>query len=194
MTEQIIAAGKVMLRPKRLEDAWDDYTWRVDGGLAAMDAAAPLRQSFEQFLRHYKDELHHHSPWSQRYSITTLDEKHIGNCMSYDINVSFGEAELGIMIGDRDYWNQSYGYDSMIALVDHMFTSTSLCRLYVHTLEWNKRARRCFEKCGFTLRGIENRSSKSFALMDIFRNQWYQVRDEKLPRGNGVAPSPSASD
>jgi RimJ/RimL family protein N-acetyltransferase len=113
--------------------------------------------------------------------------------MSYDINVSFGEAELGIMIGDRNYWNQSYGYDSMIALVDHMFTSTSLRRLYVHTLEWNKRARRCFEKCGFTLRSIENRSSKSFALMDIFRDQWYRIRDENLLQGNGVAPGPSIS-
>ena len=182
-----------MLRPKRLEDAWYDYTWRVDRALAALDAAAPLRLSFEQFLRQYKDDLRHPSPWSQRYSITTLDEKHIGNCMSYDINVSFGEAELGIMIGDRNYWNQSYGYDSMIALVDHMFTSTSLRRLYVHTLEWNKRARRCFEKCGFTLRSIENRSSKSFALMDIFRDQWYRIRDERLLQGNGAAPGPSTS-
>ena len=191
--EQIVSIGKVMLRPKRLEDAWDDYTWRVDSRLATLDAAVPLRQSFEQFLRHYKDELHRPSPWSQRYSITTLDEKHIGNCMSYDINVSFGEAELGIMIGDRNYWNQSYGYDSMIALVDHMFTSTSLRRLYVRTLEWNKRARRCFEKCGFTLRSIENRGSKSFALMEIFRDQWCRIRDEKLLRGNGVAPGPSIS-
>ena len=187
MTEHMIAIGRVKLRPKRLEDAWDDYTWRVDSELAALDAATPLRQSFEQFLRYYKDELRSPSPWSQRYSLTTLDEKHIGNCMCYDINVSFREAELGIMIGDRDYWNQSYGYDSMVALIDHTFTSTSLRRLYLHTLEWNKRARRCFEKCGFTLRSVGNQSNKSFALMDISRDQWYQVRDEKLPQGDSVA-------
>ena len=30
MTEHVVTVGKVKLRGKLLEDAWDDYTWRVD--------------------------------------------------------------------------------------------------------------------------------------------------------------------
>lgn len=180
MKNRVISAGKVTLRPKQLEDAWNDYTWRIDPELATLDAAVPTSQPFEVFFLYYREELRAPSPWSQRYSIITSDDKHIGNCMTYDINVGLGEAEVGIMIGNRDYWDQNYGYDSIIALVDHLFTSTNLRRLYLHTLTWNSRARKCFEKCGFVFRQIERKDDKSFALMDIYRNQWLKIRDEKL--------------
>ena len=189
MVEQdVIRSSKVVLRPKRPEDARDNYAWRVDEELATLDATVPLRQSFEDFERLHREESLHPSPWSQRFSIYTLDGKHIGNCMCYDINMSYGEAEMGIMIGDRGYWSQSYGYHSVVALVDHMFRSTSLRRLYLHTLEWNARARRCFEKCGFTFRRVVERSGKSFALMDISRDHWRGIRDEKLAPQDGSSP------
>ena len=187
MNEEVIRAGKVVLRPKRLEDARDDYAWRVDEELATLDAAIPLRQSFEDFLRLYEGELRYPSPWSRRFGIDTVAGKHIGNCMCYDINTSYGEAELGIMIGDRDYWSQSYGYDSMVALVEHMFRESSLRRLYLHTLEWNTRACKCFGKCGFTLRRMVQRDGKRFALMELFRDEWNETRDEKLSSLNGTA-------
>jgi RimJ/RimL family protein N-acetyltransferase len=178
--DQVVSAGKVTLRPKKLEDAWNDYTWRTDPELATLDATVPTSQSFEVFFLYYREELRAPSPWSQRYSIITSDGKHIGNCMTYDINIGLREAEVGIMIGNRDYWDQSYGYDSMTALVDHLFMSTGLRHLYLHTLAWNSRARKCFEKCGFMFRQIEEKDDKSFALMDIYRNQWLKVRNEKL--------------
>ena len=181
MNQEVICAGKVVLRPKRLEDAQDDYAWRVDEELAALDAALPLRQSYEDFLRLYEGELRYPSPWSRRFAIDTPEGKHIGNCMCYDINPSYREAELGIMIGDRDYWSRSYGYDSMVALVDLMFREVSLRRLYLHTLEGNIRARKCFEKCGFTLRRMVRRDGKSFALMELFRDRWNETREEKIP-------------
>ena len=185
MTQEIICYGKIMLRPKRREDAWADYTWRADEELATLDAAVPLTLPFEEYRRTYQDDLRRPSPWSQRFSIDTAEGKHIGNCMCYDINVSFGEAELGIMIGDRDYWNRSYGYDTMVALVDHIFRGTSLRRLYLHTLEWNVRACHCFEKCGFTLRRMVERSGKTFALMELYRERWYEIREGKLGRQDG---------
>ena len=69
----VIRAGKVVLRPKRLEDAQDDYDWRCDEELASLDAASPLRQEFSQFVRIYEDELRFPSPWSVRYGIDTLE-------------------------------------------------------------------------------------------------------------------------
>ena len=189
-----ICAGKVVLRPKRLEDAWDDYAWRADEELAALDAALPFRQSYEDFLRLYEGELRYPSPWSRRFAIDTPEGKHIGNCMCYDINPSYREAELGIMIGDRDYWSQSYGYDSMVALVDIMFHEGSFRRLYLHTLEGNIRARKCFEKCGFSLHRFVRRDGKNFALMELFRDRWYETREERIPwlggtNGNSVRVS-----
>ena len=149
MKPEIIRAGKVILRPKRSEDAEDDYAWRCDEELAELDATTPLMQPFRQFLRYYEDDLKHSSPWSMRLAIDDLDGKHIGNVMCYDINAHFGEAELGIMIGNRNYWNKSFGYHTMVGLIDHIFRTTDLKRLYLHTLDWNVRAQSSFQRCGF---------------------------------------------
>ena len=179
MTTEAIYAGKVVLRPKRLEDAPDDYAWRSDEELAALDAAAPLRQPYQQFLRFYEEELRYPSPWSLKFGIDTLDGNHIGNCMCYNINSAYGEAEVGIMIGNRDYWSKSYGYHTIIGLIDHLFESISLRRLYLHTLDWNHRAQRCFEKCGFTQVRTVPRNGQTFIRMELLLDDWTQVGEEK---------------
>ena len=53
------------------------------------------------------------------------------------------------MIGNRDYWGLGYGTDSVNALLGHIFTTTTLDRVYLHTLDWNVRAQRAFAKSGF---------------------------------------------
>ena len=180
MTIQTIRAGNVVLRPKKLEDALNDYTWRCDQELATLDATTPLRQEYQEFLRFYEEGLSYPTPWSQRFAIDTLDAKHIGNCMCYDINTAYGEAELGIMIGDRGYWSKSYGYHTMLGLIDHIFQDTSLKRLYLHTLDWNHRAQRCFQKCGFTQVRSVLRQGRTLIRMELLRDQWSKKREEKL--------------
>ena len=180
MTQQIIQAGKVVLRPRRLENAPDDYAWRCDKELATLDATRPLRQPYHEFLRFYEEQLRYPSPWSVRFAIDTLNGEHIGNCMCYDINTAYAEAEVGIMIGNRDYWGRGYGYHTMIGLIDHMFGDGSLRRLYLHTLESNHRAQRCFEKCGFTPIRTVLRHDWDMIRMELLRDHWLQIREEKL--------------
>ncbi len=197
MATETMRSGKIVLRLKRPEDAPDDYAWRSDEELSALDATTPLKQPYVQFLRSYEENLQLPSPWSQRFAIDTLDGKHIGNCMCYDINLDYGEAEVGIMIGDRTCWDQGYGYHSMVGLIDYMFCGTSLRRLYLHTLEWNLRAQRSFEKCGFTPVRATQRDGYKFIRMELSRERWFQIRGEKLAElrqeqtaAESEAPSP----
>ena len=168
----MLKGQKVVLREKRLEDATNDYAWRSDDDLARLDAAPTLRIPFTNFLASYADELGHPSPRRHRFAIETLDGKHIGNCMYYNIDEGKGGAELGIMIGDRDYWDQGYGADAVITLLDHIFNTTRLERVYLNTLEWNARAQRCFEKCGFVPCKRRRRYHGTFVIMEIYRNSW----------------------
>ena len=178
----VVTGKKVVLREKRLEDANDDYAWRTDEELTRLDATRPLKMSFTAFLRYLKEELRYSTPSSQRLAIDTLDAQHIGNCMFYDISENRGEAELGIMIGDRDYWSKGYGADSVDTLLAHIFTSTGLDRVYLHTLEWNCRAQRCFAKSGFREVKKVRRSGLDFLLMEILREEW-----ENRQNGTGDA-------
>ena len=168
----MISGSKIRLRDKKLADAANDYAWQTDPELVQLDATTVLTTTFTQYLADYAAELHYPSLTGHRFAIETRDGKHIGNCVYYNLDMTRGEAELGIMIGSRDHWNQGYGTDAVTTLVSHLFHHTNLERIYLKTLESNTRAQRCFKKCGFTPHNHMVRDGYSFVLMEILRKQW----------------------
>ena len=108
-TKAKLRSDRLRLREKSLEDAWNDYQWRSDEELARLDAAAPLHMSFPEFAKFFAEDMQSPIPGTRRLAIDTLSGRHIGNCMYYDIDTHRKQAELGIMIGDRKYWDQGYG-------------------------------------------------------------------------------------
>ena len=192
MSERVFIRGqKVVLREKRIEDAPDDFAWRSDEELAKLDATRPLNMTYDDFLRYARTEIDDPGPRSKRLAIDTLDGRHIGNFMYYDLDLRRGEAELGIMIGDRDYWGKGYGSDALRAVQDYIFTQTTLTRVYLHTLEWNERARRSFTKAGMREVKTVRRSGMKFVRMEMLRHEWETLREaearDTLERA-GVGP------
>ena len=192
MSERVFIRGqKVVLREKRIEDAPDDFAWRSDEELAKLDATRPLNMTYDDFLRYARTEIDDPGPRSKRLAIDTLDGRHIGNFMYYDLDLRRGEAELGIMIGDRDYWGKGYGSDAIRAVQDYIFTQTTLTRVYLHTLEWNERARRSFTKAGMREVKTVRRSGMKFVRMEMLRHEWETLREtearDTLERA-GVGP------
>jgi [ribosomal protein S5]-alanine N-acetyltransferase len=167
--DEVARNGLIRLRRKRREDADADYQWRCDPELARYDAATPLRASLSDFLLTYEEDLRFPSPFRRVFAIESLDGQHIGNVMYYNIDERRGEAELGITIGERQYWSQGYGRDAVSAFVRFIFSSSSLHRIYLNTLDWNVRAQRSFLAAGFTQCGIIKRGLHSFVSMEIRR-------------------------
>ena len=172
--------ARVILRDKRLEDAEQDYIWRSDPELARLDAAYPLTMTYDRFLKIFQDQLRYPTPGSRHFAIETEDGRFIGNCMYYDLDSINLEAELGIVIGARNYWSNSYGSDALLTLLDYLFTAKELKRVYLHTLEWNRRAQRCFAKCGFTPVKLVRRLSQDFILMELRSEAWFEKAAERL--------------
>ena len=168
----MIFGKKVILREKRTDDAWDDYSWETDPELARLDAAPVLTIPYSEYLEEYTSELTYYYSSGKRFAIETIEGKHIGNCSYYNYDEINGETELGIMIGNRDYWNGGYGTDVVTTLVDYIFKSTQLNRIYLKTLNWNDRAQRCFQKCGFKKYRESTRGKHNFILMEMFRTDW----------------------
>ena len=181
-----LRGAKVVLREKRPEDAENDYIWRSDPELARLDAALPLTMSFDRYMKLFEDQLKYPTPGSHHFATDTIDGKYIGNCMYYDLDSVNMEAELGIVIGDRDYWSNSYGYDAVVTLLDHMFTARKLKRVYLHTLEWNQRAQRCFSKSGFKPVKMVRRMGQDFILMEVLRDDWFAAADERSAVHSGT--------
>jgi RimJ/RimL family protein N-acetyltransferase len=174
-----IEGDLVVLRSKRMEDAEADYRWRVDPELAALDATRPITITLKEYVRYHRDDLQFPSPWSVRFAVETLDGFHIGNCMYYDIDTERAQAELGIMIGNRNYWNSGYGTDAVKTLLRYIFTRTRLERVYLHTLSNNSRAQRAFEKAGFRADGQVRKDGYDFQHMEITRQEWRELQQKK---------------
>ncbi len=167
----MIIGKKIKIREKHLSDAKNDYAWETDYELAHLDASPIVVSTFQQYLTDYAEELKYSSPTTTRFSIETLDGEHIGNCSYYNINIKKGEAELGIMIGNRNYWDKGYGTDVVSTLVNHIFNQTNINRIYLKTLDTNDRALKCFPKCGFKIYGHSSKDGYNFTLMEIYRHR-----------------------
>ena len=174
----MILGSKIRLRGKKLADTQDDYKWQTDPELARLDAVQPLSSTFAEHIAGYAQELRCALSIRHPFAIETLDGKHIGNCVYYGADEVKGEAELGIMIGDRDYWDKGYGTDAVTTLVNHIFRETKLKRIYLKTLEDNYRAQKCFKRSGFTPCGNMVRDGYRFVLMEMYLEQWQERQKE----------------
>jgi RimJ/RimL family protein N-acetyltransferase len=162
-----ITGSKVKLRPKHSVDAANDYSWRQDAELCRLDAAPPILCSFKEFLENYLDDLRRLNR-SYRFAIETYEGRHIGNCSYFNLDEIKKEAEMGIMIGDRAYWNRGYGTDAIITSLNYFFSRTNIRRVYLKTLIWNTRAHKCFQKCGFVPCGQMFHGDYTFMLMETY--------------------------
>ena len=167
---RIIARGRlVRLREKQLDDAERDYGWRSDAELAAFDAAPPLSISFRSFVTTLAEELSNPAGTRRVYAIEEMAQsEHIGNVMYYGYDAARAEGELGITIGNRDYWGRGYGSEAARLLLDHLFSEVGLRRVYLHTLTWNHRAQGAFEKAGFRRVRSVHRMGHDFVLMEAY--------------------------
>jgi len=173
---EVARGSKVLLREKQLGDAANDYRWRTDRELAYYDAARPFVSSFQEYLTLFQDELAYANPYRRSLAVEDLTGRHIGNAMYYNIDQMRGEAEIGITIGEREYWSQGYGAEAVGLLVRYLLTKKGFRRVHLKTLEWNQRARRCFEKAGFEEYGRSRRGGSDFILME-FRQEWLRPEE-----------------
>ncbi len=142
-----ITGEKVRVRDKNSEDSAMEIVWEQDAEIKDLNP-------------HVGTVFH-----NNLFSIETLDGKHIGSCNLY--NWTTHDVQLGIMIGDKDYWNKGYGTEAVGILVNYCFASASVDRVWLKVLLTNIRAIRCYEKCGFMQCGRLLLEGYDFTVMEI---------------------------
>ena len=86
-------------------------------------------------------------------AIETADGVHIGNIGLHAINWKDRNAELGITIGEKTYWDRGYGTDAVRTLLGLAFREMNLHRVLLRVDTDNARGIRCYEKAGFQREG-----------------------------------------
>jgi RimJ/RimL family protein N-acetyltransferase len=77
----------------------------------------------------------------------------IGNCSLMHPSERNHNAELGIVIGEKEYWSQGYGTDAIKTLLRYCFDELNYHKVYLRVYDFNTRGIRCYEKCGFRHEG-----------------------------------------
>ena len=102
----------------------------------------------------------------------------IGSCSFHNLNWRVRSGEVGIMIGEKTFWNQGYGTEAMDLLVCHGFDTLNLNRIYLRVFANNPRAIRSYEKVGFIHEGVERQGMYKAGqyidvmLMSVLRSEY----------------------
>lgn len=174
----IIRGERVFLRPIQPGDFPKIVAWSNDPEVARLlegDYPRTLEEC-PTWLRLSQGNRH-----NQRFAICTGEGILIGDTELDHIAWRSGDAELRIRIGEKSFWDQGYGTDSVSALLGHAFDSLGLSRVYLRVYHFNRRAIRCYEKCGFRKEGRLSRPGPdgkpaSIYLMRILKEEFEAAR------------------
>jgi len=76
-------------------------------------------------------------------------EELIGNIGFVNLDLINKVGELGIFIGNKDYWGKGYGMEAIQLLLDFGFNMLNLHNVYLRVFSFNKPAINCYKKIGF---------------------------------------------
>ena len=126
--DDVVARGRrTVVRRKRLADVDDEFRWRSDAELAQFDASRPAQTPFANYERNWSFDFRFTDMPHRSFAIEAENGRHIGNVMYYNFDQARGEAEIGISIGERDYWDGGYGTDALLALVARAIRRRAPC-------------------------------------------------------------------
>lgn len=129
--------------------------WSRDTEMMRLFGSGPTRmQSARASIEYYEKELKDQPPSHFYFSIRALDDDRLLGETDLDITSwASRDAFVGIGIGDRADWGRGYGTDAMRLILRYAFAELNLCRVSLSVFEYNPRAIRSYEKCGFRLEG-----------------------------------------
>lgn len=118
------------------------------------------------------------------YGIIDLQtEQLIGNVGLIGIDNVHKTCEIGIFIGNKDFWNKGYGSEALCLLINYAYQTLNLNNIMLRVYSYNERAIKCYEKIGFKHIGrireakIRNQTKYDVVLMDILPGDFYSMQN-----------------
>ncbi len=171
-----MTGDKCYLSPLDINDAEKYSIWLNDQEITDYLQLATSVISIEaerEFLQNLSKDHH--------YAIIDAETNQLlGNVGLININHVHRSAEIGIFIGEKNYWSKGYGKEAMSLLIDYSYKKLNLNNIFLRTYSFNPRAIACYEKIGFKKIGeirqgiFRNLQYNNIILMDILPEDFYE--------------------
>jgi len=181
----MITGKKIRLRAIEKSDLPKLCQWLNDEEVMYYWGHPGNTTSLAEVERWYDGELERRQQDRREYIIETLEGVAIGRIVYEHLSMKDRNAELGIQIGEKDYWDKGYGTDAVMTLLNYLFNELQLHRVWLGTHSYNGRAHKCYEKCGFVREGVHRESAfvrgeyHDGIFMGILRREFNQQASER---------------
>ena len=138
------------LREDDLQGNW--YQWFNDSEVTLYQNKKIFPNSFEK-QKEYYDYLLTSKEDVVFAIIDRESNNHIGNVGLHHIDWIHRSAELGIVIGEKEYYGKKYGKKAWELITDYGFNNLNLHRIYALIMDKNIASKKCAEASGFKLQG-----------------------------------------
>jgi len=176
-----VLEGKlVRLRKVERADLPSLHRWMNDSEMMAwarfrpeaMTSLTALEKEFEKELAGEDEERTHYMIEEKATA------KPIGWCVARTWDRKHVNANVGVGLGEKEYWGRGFGTEAVQLLLTILFDHQGWHRAELWTLAENERAIRSFEKCGFRKEGHEKESVyfggryRDLILMGLLKSEW----------------------
>lgn len=181
--------GDIRLRPIEREDLKILHEWENDFEVIMYSRNFPinfvnmpqLEKRYEEWVKEER-ELHFIVELvgsKEAIGIARLEREDWANVRS---------ADIGTYIGKKELWGKSYGRQITVALLEIAFNQLNMDRCAASSVEYNIRAHKVLEACGFKKMGIARQSTFVNGRkwdrvgFDILREEYLKIRMELLKK------------
>ena len=175
----MLLGDSVRLRAIEREDLPLFVTWLNDPEVRHyLTIYGPLSQTQEM---KWFEEILTHPVAEQPLMIETLVDgtwKPLGDIGFLNLDQHSCNAELGLFIGEKDFWDKGIGTKAISLMLDYGFNALNFHRIYLRVFEPNKRGIHCYEKVGFRHEGSMREAHfldgeyVDVLFMSILREEW----------------------
>lgn len=145
----------IYLRKLELTDVTEDY-------LSWMNDYETVKYTESRFMQHSKESLiqfvKNANNSGNNYFFAIIDKKsgkHIGNIKIGNINSYHRFGDIGLIIGDKNFWGKGVATTAIKLCVDIAFKQLRLNRLSAGIYDLNIGSIKAFEKAGFVQESCE---------------------------------------
>lgn len=170
---KLVEGSKTRLRPASWgftdEELRRRYRWSQDDALQYWSGTIPGGRSFGHFRETVGQRDWPSDGKRISYAILSLAGDLIGMVSCYNIDRRHAVGELGIYLGEKEFWGNGFGTDALISYLRHIFGDLGFRSVYLHTYESNLRAQRSYERAGFEITEKRRRYSARLGYHDEVR-------------------------